>query len=160
MKSAGNRGVLKGRLQKLHIHILFVASLGTSHMEKLSSGTLPTTRVRWLSRVSVSSIPSSTFLADSFSFMERSSSTTAQAFLREVFLTVFFKVKKIDHDFDHFQVGLSYAPLSQKGRLGRPKIGNGLYWDAKSSVHPLPESWGSRGREFDSLLGPIWLPYK
>ena len=32
MKSAGNGGVLKGILQVLHIHILFVAPLGTSYM--------------------------------------------------------------------------------------------------------------------------------
>ena len=32
MKSASNGGVLKGRLQMLHIHVLFVAPLGTGHM--------------------------------------------------------------------------------------------------------------------------------
>ena len=32
MQSAGNGGVLKGILQALHIHILFVAPLGACHM--------------------------------------------------------------------------------------------------------------------------------
>ena len=32
MKSANNRGILKGSLQVLHIHVLLVAPLGTSHM--------------------------------------------------------------------------------------------------------------------------------
>ena len=32
MKSASNRGILKGRLQVLHVHVLFVAPLGASHM--------------------------------------------------------------------------------------------------------------------------------
>ena len=32
MKSAGNGGILKGILQVLHIHILFVAPLGACHM--------------------------------------------------------------------------------------------------------------------------------
>ena len=32
MKSAGNGGVLKGILQVLHIHILFVAPLGAGYM--------------------------------------------------------------------------------------------------------------------------------
>lgn len=32
MKSASNGGVLKGRLQVLHVHVLFVAPLGASHM--------------------------------------------------------------------------------------------------------------------------------
>ena len=32
MKSAGNGGVLKGILQVLHVHVLFVAPLGTSYM--------------------------------------------------------------------------------------------------------------------------------
>ena len=32
MKSAGNGGILKGRLQVLHVHVLLVAPLGTSHM--------------------------------------------------------------------------------------------------------------------------------
>ena len=37
MRSAGNRGVLQGRLQVLHIHVLFVAPLGANHMAQ--SGT-------------------------------------------------------------------------------------------------------------------------
>ena len=32
MKSASNRGILKGRLQVLHVHVLLVAPLGTGHM--------------------------------------------------------------------------------------------------------------------------------
>ena len=32
MKSADNGGILKGRLQVLHVHVLLVAPLGTSHM--------------------------------------------------------------------------------------------------------------------------------
>src|SRR5699024_3872875 len=32
MRSAGNRGFLQGSLQVLHIHVLFVAPLGTGHM--------------------------------------------------------------------------------------------------------------------------------
>ena len=32
MGSAGNRGVLQGSLQVLHIHVLFVAPLGSNHM--------------------------------------------------------------------------------------------------------------------------------
>ena len=32
MKSAGNRGVFRSRLQVLHVHVLFVAPLGTGHM--------------------------------------------------------------------------------------------------------------------------------
>ena len=32
MKSASNGGVLKGRLQVLHIHVLLVAPLGAGHM--------------------------------------------------------------------------------------------------------------------------------
>ena len=32
MKSASNGGVLKSRLQVLHVHVLLVAPLGTGHM--------------------------------------------------------------------------------------------------------------------------------
>ena len=32
MKSASNGGVLKGRLQVLHVHVLLVAPLGAGHM--------------------------------------------------------------------------------------------------------------------------------
>ena len=32
MKSVGNGGILNGSLQMLHIHVLFVTPLGTSHM--------------------------------------------------------------------------------------------------------------------------------
>ena len=32
MKSASNRGILKGRLQVLHVHVLLVAPLSTGHM--------------------------------------------------------------------------------------------------------------------------------
>ena len=32
MKSASNGGVLKGRLQVLHVHVLFIAPLGAGHM--------------------------------------------------------------------------------------------------------------------------------
>ena len=32
MKLVGNRGVVQSRLQMLHIHVLFVAPLGTCHM--------------------------------------------------------------------------------------------------------------------------------
>ena len=32
MQSASNGGVLKGRLQVLHVHVLLIAPLGTSHM--------------------------------------------------------------------------------------------------------------------------------
>ena len=32
MKSASNGGILKGGLQELHVHVLLVAPLGTSHM--------------------------------------------------------------------------------------------------------------------------------
>ena len=32
MRLTGNRGVLQGSLQVLHIHILFVAPLGSNHM--------------------------------------------------------------------------------------------------------------------------------
>ena len=32
MKSASNRGILKGRLQVLHVHVLLVAPLGTGYM--------------------------------------------------------------------------------------------------------------------------------
>ena len=32
MKSASNRGIVKGRLQVLHVHVLLVAPLGTGHM--------------------------------------------------------------------------------------------------------------------------------
>ena len=32
MKSAGNRGILKGSLQVLHVHVLLVAPLGAGHM--------------------------------------------------------------------------------------------------------------------------------
>ena len=34
MKSAGNRGVVHGRLQVLHVHVLLAAPLGTCHMTK------------------------------------------------------------------------------------------------------------------------------
>ena len=37
MESVSNGGVLKGRLQVLHIHVLLVAPLGASHM--LQTGT-------------------------------------------------------------------------------------------------------------------------
>ena len=37
MKSASNGGILKSRLQVLHIHVLLVVPLGTSHMAQ--SGT-------------------------------------------------------------------------------------------------------------------------
>ena len=32
MKSAGNRGIVHGRLQVLHVHVLLAAPLGTCHM--------------------------------------------------------------------------------------------------------------------------------
>ena len=32
MESAGNGGVLKGRLQVFHVHVLFVSPLGTGYM--------------------------------------------------------------------------------------------------------------------------------
>ena len=32
MKSAGNRDILNGSLQMLHVHVLLVAPLGTGHM--------------------------------------------------------------------------------------------------------------------------------
>lgn len=32
MKSAGNRGILNGSLQVLHVHVLLVAPLSTGHM--------------------------------------------------------------------------------------------------------------------------------
>ena len=32
MKSVSSGGILKGRLQVLHVHILLVAPLGTGHM--------------------------------------------------------------------------------------------------------------------------------
>lgn len=53
-----------------------------------------------------------------------------------------------DHDFDHSQSKVRNALLSQKCRLGRSKMGNELYWDAKTPVKTLSESWGSRDREF------------
>ena len=34
MKSAGNRDVVQSRLQMLHIHVLLVAPLGSSHVAK------------------------------------------------------------------------------------------------------------------------------
>ena len=34
MKSAGNRGVVHGRLQVLHVHVLLVAPLGARHVAK------------------------------------------------------------------------------------------------------------------------------
>lgn len=37
MKSASNRGVLKNRLQVLHIHVLLVAPIGASHMAQLGT---------------------------------------------------------------------------------------------------------------------------
>ena len=37
MRSAGNRGFLQGSLQVLHIHVLFVAPLGTGHMTQPST---------------------------------------------------------------------------------------------------------------------------
>ena len=37
MKSAGNEGVVQSRLQVFHVHVLFVAPLGASHMAQ--SGT-------------------------------------------------------------------------------------------------------------------------
>ena len=52
MKSVGNRGVVQSRLQILHIHVLFVAPLGTplrslaqtSIGVEFPSGNIPTTR--------------------------------------------------------------------------------------------------------------------
>ena len=35
MKSAGNGGILKGRLQVLHVPVLLVVPLGASHMAQL-----------------------------------------------------------------------------------------------------------------------------
>ena len=32
MKSAGNRGIVHGRLQMLHVHVFLVAPLGARHM--------------------------------------------------------------------------------------------------------------------------------
>ena len=32
MKSVGNRGVLQGSLQMLHVHVLFIAPLGAGHI--------------------------------------------------------------------------------------------------------------------------------
>ena len=37
MESARNGGVLKGRLQVLHVHVFLVAPLGTSHMAQPST---------------------------------------------------------------------------------------------------------------------------
>ncbi len=37
MKLAGNRGILKGCLQALHVHVLLVSPLGTCHMPQLSA---------------------------------------------------------------------------------------------------------------------------
>ena len=34
MKSAGNRGVVYGRLQMLHVHVFLVAPLGARHVAK------------------------------------------------------------------------------------------------------------------------------
>ena len=41
MKSANNRGILKGSLQVLHIHVLLVAPLGTSHHHTGAAADLP-----------------------------------------------------------------------------------------------------------------------
>ena len=38
MKSASNGGVLKGRIQVLHVHVLLVAPLGISHLLQVSQG--------------------------------------------------------------------------------------------------------------------------
>ena len=111
MKSASKGGILNGILQVLHIHVLLVAPLGTSHMAQPGTDQHKSGIAVWETAhhtsaaadlpvqplndivgtdtgpvlagkitVRVSSIPSSTFLAASFSFMERSSSTTALAF--------------------------------------------------------------------------------
>lgn len=73
---------------------------------------------------------------------ERSDKATVRISDSRYFVATYKEnVVNFDHDFDHFQNKVSNALLSQKGRLGRPKIGNGLYWDTKSSVNPLPESW-------------------
>ena len=37
MKSAGNRGIVHGRLQVLHVHVFLVAPLGACHMAKSST---------------------------------------------------------------------------------------------------------------------------
>ena len=61
MESAGNGGVLKGRLQAFHVHILLVALLGAGYMAEraqismrveLLSGKLPVMwDRRWISRL-------------------------------------------------------------------------------------------------------------
>ena len=38
MEPAGNGGVLKSRLQALHIHVLLIALLGTGHMARPGTG--------------------------------------------------------------------------------------------------------------------------
>ena len=116
MKSASNGGVLKGRLQVLHIHVLLVAPLGhmaqsgtdrhesriavreTSHYPSAAAD-LPVQPLNHIVGTNASPvctrqiaigkcppIPSSTFLAASFSFIEHSSSTTALVFSRAAFL--------------------------------------------------------------------------
>ena len=38
MKSASNKGALKGRLQVLHVHVLLVVPLGASHIAQPGTG--------------------------------------------------------------------------------------------------------------------------
>ena len=113
MKSASNGGILNGSLQVLHVHVLLVAPLGTSHMAEPGTdqhkcrvavreaadhtGTAADLPVQPLNDiVSTDTGPVLTGkiavgqrllnLAASFSFMARSSATTALALSRDAFL--------------------------------------------------------------------------
>ncbi len=112
MKSASNEGALKGRLQVLHVHVLLVAPLGTSHMAQPGTyqheGRVPvretahyTSAAAYLPVQPLNDVVGANtspvfagkiavgqrflntvlnFLAASFSFMKRSSSTAVLTF--------------------------------------------------------------------------------
>ena len=113
MKSAGNEGVIQHRLQALHVHIFFAAPLRARHMAKPSAdqhqsrvavrecphhaGSAADLTVQPLDHiVGADARPMLTGkiavgqrllnLAASFSFMARSSATTALALSRDAFL--------------------------------------------------------------------------
>ena len=118
MKSAGNRGVVHGRLQMLHVHVFLVALLGARHMaqpradqhqggvavrecphhagpsadltvQPLDHAVGADARPVLAGKVAVSQSFLNAvldLLAASFSFMARSSATTAFAFSRDAFL--------------------------------------------------------------------------
>ena len=113
MKPAGNEGVVQSRLQVLHVHVFLVAPLGTCHMAQPRAdqhqggisvreclhhaGAPADLTVQPLNHiVGADARPMLTGkivvgqrllnLAASFSFMARSSATTAFAFSRDAFL--------------------------------------------------------------------------